>query len=371
MIVYVWLAFFFGCVFVLGSAVGSFLNVVVYRVPRGKNLFWPPSRCGACLGPVAPRDNVPLLSYWRLGGRCRTCGAAFSMRYFWIELACGLGFVLLYLLEVGLNVQGFYPWGGRGFSYLEWGGFPPQSWPLFLGHAFLAALLFAAALCLVQTGGVPRPLAVAGAVGGLCWALLYPWPAPTRPQDALRPSEGPAALSLADGLEPGPMPAEGSWAAASESPRPGFVPWPVWGPLPAWLPPGGLLLGLATALAGLFAGQGLVRLINGLHRSALGREVLGPPAAALLLLGGGFLGWQIHLVALALAVLLALPAARLLGDSQRGFGVALAVALAAAWLGWGELGPLVRPWLFDPVGVAVALACVSAALLGLGWVLPS
>jgi leader peptidase (prepilin peptidase)/N-methyltransferase len=165
------------------------------------------------------------------------------------------------------------------------------------------------------------------------------------------------------------MPVDGSWAAAGESPRPGFVPWPVWGPLPAWLPPGGILLGLATALAGLLGGHALVRLINRLHRAALGREVLGQPAAALVLLAGGFLGWQPVLVALGLAALLALPAARLLGDAQRGFGVALAVSLAGAWLGWGWLGPLVRPLLFDPLGAAVALACVSAALFDLGWLL--
>src|SRR5581483_666943 len=78
--------------FVLGALVGSFLNVCLYRLPRGQSLLWPASQCGHCLQPVRWYDNLPLLSYWVLGGRCRTCRCAFSSRYFWIELLTAVGF---------------------------------------------------------------------------------------------------------------------------------------------------------------------------------------------------------------------------------------------------------------------------------------
>src|SRR5262245_58334476 len=176
MIVLTWLAFFFFWLFVAGCAIGSFLNVVIYRLPRGKNLFWPPSTCGACLAPIAAADNVPLLSYLRLRGRCRACGATFSMRYFWVELLTGVVFVLLYVVEIGLNIHRIPAWRDGGFWYLSWGGFAPSSWPYFIAHGMLAALLIAGVACLIDTGRVPHSLAIAGAVAGLCWNLLYPWP---------------------------------------------------------------------------------------------------------------------------------------------------------------------------------------------------
>lgn len=80
-------------VFLLGLAVGSFLNVCIYRLPRGGSLVSPPSRCGACGARLKPRDLVPVLSYLALGGRCRHCGAAFPARYAAVELMTGLLFV--------------------------------------------------------------------------------------------------------------------------------------------------------------------------------------------------------------------------------------------------------------------------------------
>src|SRR5947209_3479970 len=98
--VYLWLPF----VFALGAAVGSFINVCAYRLPYEKSLFWPGSRCGKCYQPIRWYDNLPLLSYWVLRGRCRTCGATFSIRYFLVELFTGLAFVGLFYLEIVRNV---------------------------------------------------------------------------------------------------------------------------------------------------------------------------------------------------------------------------------------------------------------------------
>jgi leader peptidase (prepilin peptidase) / N-methyltransferase len=81
--------------FVFGAVVGSFLNVVIVRLPEGKSLAYPPSSCPACGHPIRPYDNVPVLSYLALRGRCRDCATGISPRYPLVELmtaflCCGL-----------------------------------------------------------------------------------------------------------------------------------------------------------------------------------------------------------------------------------------------------------------------------------------
>ena len=78
----------------LGLLIGSFLNVVVYRVPAGLSLVSPGSACPACAHPVRPRDNVPVVSWLLLRGRCRDCDVPISARYPMVELATGLLFAL-------------------------------------------------------------------------------------------------------------------------------------------------------------------------------------------------------------------------------------------------------------------------------------
>lgn len=77
-------------VFILGASLGSFLNVVIYRLPRGLSLIRPGSSCPACGARIAWSDNVPLLSYFLLRGRCRRCGGTISARYPMVELMAGL-----------------------------------------------------------------------------------------------------------------------------------------------------------------------------------------------------------------------------------------------------------------------------------------
>jgi leader peptidase (prepilin peptidase)/N-methyltransferase len=80
---------------VLGLIVGSFLNVVIHRVPRGESVVRPASHCPGCGRAVAPWENVPVLSYLWLRGRCGGCGMRISLRYPAVELATGLVFVLV------------------------------------------------------------------------------------------------------------------------------------------------------------------------------------------------------------------------------------------------------------------------------------
>jgi leader peptidase (prepilin peptidase) / N-methyltransferase len=75
-----------------GAVIGSFLNVVAHRVPLGESLLSPPSRCPECEAPVKPYDNVPVVSWLLLRGRCRNCGTRISPRYPLVELATALVF---------------------------------------------------------------------------------------------------------------------------------------------------------------------------------------------------------------------------------------------------------------------------------------
>ena len=76
----------------LGLVVGSFLNVVIHRVPLRRSVVWPASRCPACGEPIRPQDNVPVLSYLLLRGRCRSCKARISARYPLVEALTGVLF---------------------------------------------------------------------------------------------------------------------------------------------------------------------------------------------------------------------------------------------------------------------------------------
>lgn len=82
----------------LGLAVGSFLNVVIYRVPRGESLSRPRSRCPGCQTPIRWYDNVPVASWLLLRGRCRACAARISVQYPLVELATGAAFAAAFLL---------------------------------------------------------------------------------------------------------------------------------------------------------------------------------------------------------------------------------------------------------------------------------
>lgn len=75
-----------------GTLVGSFLNVVIYRVPLGRSIVSPPSACGSCGHAVRPYDNIPLVSWLVLRGRCRDCAAPISVRYPLVELGVAVFF---------------------------------------------------------------------------------------------------------------------------------------------------------------------------------------------------------------------------------------------------------------------------------------
>ena len=134
-------------VFLVGLAVGSFLNVVATRLPAGER-FW--IGCSHCRAALPWYDNLPLLSYLYLRGRCRFCGAAISWRYPGLELAGGLVFLALWLQ---------YPWSPRLLAY----------------GPFAAALLVLTAIDLEQRL-LPDAITYPGLVAGLVLAGFLPSP---------------------------------------------------------------------------------------------------------------------------------------------------------------------------------------------------
>ena len=138
-----------------GLVIGSFLNVVVHRLPRGESLVRPGSHCPACGRPIRPLENVPVLSYLALRGRCRGCGCRIPLRYPAVELACGLLFAMVVLR------------------------FGPG--PAALVHAVLVALLLAAALIDFDHQIIPDELSLGGLLLGLAlspagaWLAGAPW----------------------------------------------------------------------------------------------------------------------------------------------------------------------------------------------------
>jgi len=91
-------------IFVLGLIVGSFSNVCIYRIPRNESVIYPASHCPKCRTKIKPIDNIPLLSYILLKGRCRNCGSKISIQYPVVEFLTGLIYLIIYL-TYGLSIQ--------------------------------------------------------------------------------------------------------------------------------------------------------------------------------------------------------------------------------------------------------------------------
>ena len=91
-------------IFILGLIVGSFSNVCIYRIPRNESIVYPASHCPKCRSNISPKDNIPLLSFILLKGRCRNCKSKISIQYPIVELLTGLIYLIIYLI-FGLSIQ--------------------------------------------------------------------------------------------------------------------------------------------------------------------------------------------------------------------------------------------------------------------------
>lgn len=341
--------FWLSAVFCLGACVGSFLNVVVARLPLEKSLIWPGSRCGSCYQPIRSFANLPILGYLLLRGRCGTCGSRFSSRYMWVELATALGFVGIYCFDIRWNMADLEFVRTAQFE-IAFGWVPWRLWVLFGQHAVLLSLLIAASLCDLDGRVIPLPLTISGTLLGLLLSTLFPWPWPNL---AAPPADPFWFLPEANG----------------HIPR-GITNWPFWGPLPDGLSPGSWQLGLLTGLAGAVAGNVMMRTVKFVFEQGMGREALGLGDADLMMMAGAFLGWQLVVVGFFIgtfaALFLAIP--MLLRSRERAlpFGPGLAIGIMITLLGWHWIGPEVQPFFFEWITMIVA-----ATLMGGGMFIAS
>jgi leader peptidase (prepilin peptidase) / N-methyltransferase len=133
-------------IFWLGAAIGSFLNVVVYRVPAKLSVIWPPSRCPKCLHQLGMGENIPILGWLLLRGKCRHCRTPISIRYPLVEALTAVIFVLVYN-HYGLSFQT-------------------------IGYSLLMCWLLALTLIDLDTMTLPNSLTQSGLVLGLVFQFV-------------------------------------------------------------------------------------------------------------------------------------------------------------------------------------------------------
>ncbi len=133
-------------VFGLGAAIGSFLNVVVYRIPAKLSVIWPPSRCPKCLHQLGMGENIPILGWLLLRGKCRHCQTPISHRYPIVEAAIAIVFLAVYH-RFGLSIQT-------------------------VGYSLLMCWFLALSLIDLDTMTLPNPLTQSGLVVGLIFQIV-------------------------------------------------------------------------------------------------------------------------------------------------------------------------------------------------------
>jgi len=211
-----------------------------------------------------------------------------------------------------------------------------------------------AAVCDLDGREIPLSLTLTGTFIGLVGSMLIPWPWPWRLDENPFPQRGQGFVA---GRE---------WQIEELGLKSGAYPWPVWGPLPEWLPAGDWTSGLATGLAGMLVGTLMMRGVAFLFSRGLGREALGLGDADLMMMAGAFLGWQPVVVAFFVSVVPALffgiVQLVIKRDNELPFGPSLAVGVLITMLWWNWLGPPLQS-LFFWGGMLAALVVLAAVFM--------
>jgi leader peptidase (prepilin peptidase) / N-methyltransferase len=155
----IWLVFLAA----FGACIGSFLNVVIYRLPRGESIVFPGSHCPGCGRAIRWYDNIPLLSWFALGGRCRRCKCLISPRYVIIEAATAIRVAGLFACYYIFRLR-----SGAG-EFLD-------TWPMFAAHASLLCGLLACAVVDAEHFQIPLEVMWVCSLAGLLAAAASPGP---------------------------------------------------------------------------------------------------------------------------------------------------------------------------------------------------
>ena len=156
-----WIWFVF--IFAFGCCIGSFLNVVIYRMPRDKSLVTPPSSCPSCGKHIRFYDNIPLLSWLLLGRKCRYCRAPISSRYFFVELLTAVVFLGLFILYFYTDLRdSVQPFPGRG-------------WLIYLLHIIMLSAFIAASGIDLEHWIIPLSICWLVTVAGLIGSAVGPY----------------------------------------------------------------------------------------------------------------------------------------------------------------------------------------------------
>ena len=274
---------------VLGSVFGSFFNVVVYRLPEGMSLSVPGSHCPKCKHPVRWHDNIPVLSWFLLRGRCRDCRAPFSIRYPIVEAVTAAIFGILAAVEyvsggANLPLQTVQTPGGLVEVHLD----STQMYLVYGYHVTLLSTLLCAAMIEFDGKRLPRSLFYPAAAIGLVVPIVWPFVHPVAAWPGLENLGGGIAAGLIDGplgLAAGVAMGFAGWFAWSKEHRRGAV---------ILLGAVGLFLGWQAVVALGLATMAFALLLRVLGRGvALARRI--PPTAGL---GVGALLWIVFWAAI-------------------------------------------------------------------------
>ncbi len=355
--------------FVLGCMLGSFLNVCIYRLPRHERLrdqltgLWSPrSACPRCRHQIAWYDNIPIISWLRLKGRCRNCRMWISLRYPAIELLNGVLLVLVYWMEVPagygapLTDSSLYSvLGPQMVSGAQ--SMSPEAWLnwRFLYHVVLIEALIVATFIDIDLWIIPDgatlPAMLVGVLGSFLGGQLFIVPVWFQRPRLLEDTA--TLMELWLGISPLP----GWMRALLDDPE-----------VLAWIAEHPHLHGLAVSLAGLLVGGGLVWLVRIVGERILKREAMGFGDVILMAMIGSFIGWQPVVVVFFLAPAVALLFVGVSVITQRRgefpYGPYLSLATLIVLLGWKWIWPWVQHY-FE-LGV---LNLLLAMLMGAGFVL--
>jgi leader peptidase (prepilin peptidase)/N-methyltransferase len=232
--------------FVLGAVTGSFLNVCVHRLPRGFNLYWPPSHCPFCNERIRWYDNIPILSYLLLGRRCRFCGIRISPRYALVEALTGILFAYVaWRVACGSTVD-----------YVRLGV-----------YAAVTGALVAASFVDIEFRIIPDEISIPGALLAPVVSLAWPWiHLPTVPGQPWDPIFVEPLAKL-------------------------------FGATPAANPH---VCGLLASLVGMALGAGLIWALGVVGRALFRKEAMGFGDVKLMAFVGGFIGWGPALLGIVL-----------------------------------------------------------------------